>query len=69
MFGPKRPNQEELLENVKNQMFDLDNPGFCTACGEWTDGCEPDMEDGICPADDCGQPAVYGAEQMLLLTA
>jgi hypothetical protein len=68
MFGPKRPNQEELLEQVKNQMFDLDNPGFCTACGEWSrDDCEPDMEDGICP--ECDQPAVYGAEQVLLLTA
>jgi len=38
--------------------------GFCTACGEEQDGCEPDARAYKCEA--CGQRAVYGAQELLL---
>lgn len=41
-----------------------DGTGFCTACGNEQDGCEPDAEGYTCQA--CGQPAVSGAEQLLM---
>lgn len=42
----------------------LDNPGLCLSCGNEQDGCEPDARRYICEA--CGEPAVYGAEELLL---
>lgn len=42
----------------------LDNPGFCIACGAEVDGVEPDAREYECEA--CGEPAVYGAEELLL---
>jgi hypothetical protein len=31
------------IENaIKRRSKDLDNPGFCLACGEEATGCEPD---------------------------
>jgi hypothetical protein len=39
--------------------------GFCTACGYMQDGCEPDAREYVC--DDCGEPKVYGAEELALL--
>ena len=45
----------------------LDNPGFCIACGCEADGCEPDAERHICEA--CSEPAVYGAEELLIRMA
>jgi hypothetical protein len=41
------------------------DPGFCLACGERTDGCEPDAERYEC--DNCGQKKVYGLEQLLFM--
>ncbi len=35
----------------------LDNPGFCTACGAEAGGYE---------CETCGEPAVYGAEELLI---
>ena len=45
----------------------LDNPGFCTACGAEAEGCEPDAREYEC--ESCGEPAVYGAEELLLEVA
>jgi len=42
-----------------------DSPGFCVACGADAWGVEPDAERYEC--DDCGKPAVYGAEQIALV--
>jgi hypothetical protein len=39
--------------------------GFCTACGAEQGGCEPDAKKCIC--ESCGQPAVYGAEELLFM--
>ena len=41
-----------------------DNLGFCTACGEEADGCEPDAREYEC--ESCGAYAVYGAEELML---
>jgi len=45
----------------------LDDPGFCTHCGEEADGVEPDARDYECEA--CGEPGVYGVEELLLMIA
>ena len=58
--------QKRITDAVKRQMFTLDNPGFCTACGLDVEGCEPDAERYECEA--CGEHQVYGAEQLLLMT-
>jgi hypothetical protein len=39
--------------------------GFCTACGNEQDGCEPDARRYRCEA--CDERAVYGAQELLLL--
>jgi len=54
---------ERVTEAVERSMFDLDNPGFCVACGDDADGVEPDAERYKCRA--CGAAAVFGAEQLL----
>lgn len=43
----------------------LDNPGFCIACGEDADGCEPDARNYECNC--CGEMAVFGAEELVLM--
>jgi hypothetical protein len=57
---------ERVMEAAERSMFDLDNPGFCIACGEEADGCEPDARQYECEC--CGERAVYGAEELLLET-
>jgi hypothetical protein len=53
----------EALEAYQNN---LDNPGFCLACGADADGCEPDARRYKCEA--CGAFQVYGAEEVALMT-
>jgi len=55
---------DRFMEAVERAQSSLDNPGFCTACGEETDGCEPDAERYEC--ESCGARAVFGAEQLLM---
>ena len=38
--------------------------GFCLACAEDTDGIEPDAGACLCP--QCGEPKLYGAEDLLI---
>lgn len=59
--------EKRVVAAVERGMTTLDNPGFCVACGEDADGCEPDAERYECEA--CGKRAVYGAEQLLLCVA
>ena len=40
-------------------------PGFCLACGEEADGCEPDARQYECEA--CGERKVYGIEELLMM--
>jgi hypothetical protein len=43
--------------------------GFCVACGRKAkQNCEGDAENYPCLFKSCGQAAVYGAEQLLLMT-
>lgn len=56
---------ERVAEATERQMFGPDNPGFCIACGEEADGCEPDARNYKC--ETCGEKAVYGAEELLLM--
>lgn len=53
-----------IEEAVERRMSSLDNPGFCAACGEDADGCEPDAREYECEA--CGEMCVYGADELLL---
>jgi len=41
--------------------------GFCVACGEEAHGVEPDARRYTC--ESCGQPSVYGAEELLYFLA
>jgi hypothetical protein len=41
-----------------------DSIGFCKACGEETEGVEPDARGYRC--ESCGMHEVYGAEEMLV---
>jgi hypothetical protein len=38
--------------------------GFCLACAEDTEGIEPDAGACLCP--QCGEPKLYGAEDLLI---
>ncbi len=48
-------------------MFDMDNPGFCLACGADADGCEPDA--AHYPCHECGESEVFGAEEVMIMGA
>ena len=39
--------------------------GFCLACGNEQEGCEPDMRKAVC--ESCGKPKVYGGEELVLM--
>lgn len=57
--------RERLIEAVERQHFGLDNPGFCLACGAEVEGVEPDAREYECEV--CGEDAVYGAEEILIM--
>lgn len=57
--------KEVITEAAERQMFDLDNPGLCIACGFEQDGCEPDARRYRC--ESCGEKTVYGAQELLLM--
>ena len=57
--------EERILEACERRMTSLDDPGFCLACGNEQGGCEPDARRYRCEA--CGEHAVYGAEELLLM--
>ena len=54
-----------VIEACNRALRTLDNPGFCVACGEDAEGCEPDAERYEC--EHCGKRAVFGAERLLLV--
>lgn len=58
---------DEVLQAVEDAQVNLENPGFCLGCGERVEGVEPDADGYECEC--CGQYAVYGAEQLLLMGA
>ena len=52
-----------FMEACQRRNSTLDNPGFCIACGNEADGCEPDAREYKC--ESCGEMKVYGAEELL----
>jgi len=42
----------------------MDGRGFCTACGHEACEVEPDAHEYEC--ENCGEPAVYGAEELIV---
>jgi len=48
-------------------MDDLSMEGVCLRCGYVQDGCEPDARRYEC--EDCGEMAVYGLSEALLMGA
>jgi hypothetical protein len=55
---------DRIMDAVERHNTTLDNPGFCTACGNEQDGCEPDMRRGKCEV--CGERQVFGAEELMM---
>lgn len=58
---------ERIQDAVEREMFGLDNPGFCIACGHEQDGCEPDARNYEC--ENCGERKVFGAAELLMRVA
>jgi predicted RNA-binding Zn-ribbon protein involved in translation (DUF1610 family) len=58
---------DRVMDAVQRHMMSLDNPGFCTACGNEQDGCEPDARKYEC--ESCGEHHVYGADELLVMGA
>ena len=56
-----------LEEAIQRRNSSLDNPGFCKSCGHEHEGVEPDAEGYEC--ESCGEPQVYGAEELYLQIA
>ena len=55
---------DRVVEAVESAQASLDNPGFCIVCGADAEGVEPDARKYECEA--CGEPGVYGAEELLM---
>lgn len=56
---------DRVTDAARESMFGMSNPGFCLACGEDADGVEPDARKYKCGV--CGENAVYGAEEVLMM--
>ena len=56
---------ERIAPMAEAQMFGLENPGVCLACGTSRDGCEPDAEGYECW--ECGEMKVMGASELMML--
>ena len=58
---------DRVMQAVQQRETTLDNPGFCLACGEDVEGVEPDAREYECEC--CGEPKVYGAEEIMFMMA
>ena len=56
-----RPDPSAVLAALE----DDDSAGFCLHCGAEAYGVEPDARAYVC--ETCGQPRVYGAEELLIM--
>jgi hypothetical protein len=59
-----KPQLKQALSTLLRAAQDDDNTGFCLACGSEQTGVEPDAR--RVPCEVCGEPKVYGAEELLL---
>lgn len=55
------------FERIQDILLNDDCTGICIDCGEEVTGVEPDARRYDC--DCCGAPAVYGAEELLIMGA
>lgn len=55
------------LDDIMAVAMDDRDAGFCMACGAQAEGCEPDARRYTCEA--CGEPEVYGAEELVIMLA
>lgn len=62
----KLPSKLKLTDIIQAVSEDR-NAGFCLNCGEEVEGVEPDARRYECEA--CGEPLVYGAEELLIMFA
>ena len=58
---------ERVMDAVARRETSLDDPGFCVRCGADAEGVEPDACRYECEA--CGEPGVYGADELLMQIA
>ena len=54
---------DEIIAGAREQLFGMENIGFCIECGYQSDECEPDAREYTC--DGCGDNKVYGACELL----
>ena len=59
--------QDRVIEVIEDAMVNLENPGFCLACGEDAYGCEPDARNYQC--EYCNAMQVFGAEEVMFMIA
>jgi hypothetical protein len=63
-----RIDRKELMERILEAVEDDELVGFCIKCGDEYDGLlEPDARKVKCQR--CGELAVYGAEELLIMGA
>jgi hypothetical protein len=55
---------DRIVTAVEAARRSLDDPGICICCGADALGVEPDARQYECEC--CGEPGVYGAEELLL---
>ena len=65
--GQVKIHKDVTLDLVMEKIQEDSNAGFCTACGAEADGVEPDARNYEC--ESCGERAVYGAEELLMMMA
>jgi|TARA_R110000824_G_scaffold148066_2_gene317620 hypothetical protein len=58
---------DRVYDAVEEQMYGMENPGFCLSCGADHDGCEPDARKYKC--HECDKMEVYGAEEVLMMVS
>lgn len=58
---------DKLQDAIERSTIGTENVGFCLACGEEQDGCEPDARNYPCA--NCDALQVFGAEEILLMGA
>ena len=57
-------NPDRIAALAEESMFGTGNTGICIECGYEQEGCEPDARKYTC--EDCGEAAVYGAEELMM---
>ena len=53
-----------VMAAADRQMKELEDPGFCVACGAEHCGVEPDAREY--PCSECGERKVFGAMEILM---